>query len=509
MGDWSVVFDRALMDLFASASHDRNPLHTSVEYARATAYGEPVVFGVLAGLAVLARMPGVGDRRICRVKMSFSRPVVVGRRYDVAMTETGNPCRGELRGADGLVVTVIVDYSNLPDLVDTEQVGHPPGPATIPVDLAPMRDRPTDSTMDRLRPGLAVAGHHRADQLAELIAELGLDRGALSKTDIAALLWVSYLAGMELPGQQALLASFTAEFRSHDSTGRHWYRAEVSRVDRRFRLVHVTGLLLEGSRPVAGVSIRAFVRPTRCVIEPAGVRAALTGVPDMAGRTAVIIGASRGLGAATSMALAQLGCRVIGCYHISRTSADELAGGQCPSPPIQMLRGDAGNMAFCTELAQHARRRLGRVDMLVCSASPALQPMRLGASSAVELVEYVSASVRLVAMPVAAFLPLLETAGGQVLMVSTQAFSAPPANWPHYVAAKGAVEHLLEALAPAHPKIRFLVFRPPRMDTDYVLSLSATEVITSPVDVAANLVRELSRARGKHEVFSPEYDGAR
>jgi acyl dehydratase len=38
------------LELFSRASHDRNPLHLSDEYARRTPYGGRVVFGVLDGL---------------------------------------------------------------------------------------------------------------------------------------------------------------------------------------------------------------------------------------------------------------------------------------------------------------------------------------------------------------------------------------------------------------------------------------------------------------------------
>ena len=53
----TVCFTKQDLELFSAASHDRNPLHISEEYARTTPYGEPVVFGILGALAALSHLP--------------------------------------------------------------------------------------------------------------------------------------------------------------------------------------------------------------------------------------------------------------------------------------------------------------------------------------------------------------------------------------------------------------------------------------------------------------------
>ena len=59
-----VVFDQADIALFSAASHDRNPLHLSEEYARTTPYGQPVVFGILGVLAALGQLPDDPERAL-------------------------------------------------------------------------------------------------------------------------------------------------------------------------------------------------------------------------------------------------------------------------------------------------------------------------------------------------------------------------------------------------------------------------------------------------------------
>jgi NAD(P)-dependent dehydrogenase (short-subunit alcohol dehydrogenase family) len=44
--------------------------------------------------------------------------------------------------------------------------------------------------------------------------------------------------------------------------------------------------------------------------------------------------------------------------------------------------------------------------------------------------------------------------------------SAPPRDWPHYVAAKGAIEGLAAWLAAALPGVASVVVRPPKLQTE-------------------------------------------
>lgn len=470
-------FDRALVELFARVSNDRNPLHAPGEYARATAYGEPVVFGVLAALAVLAGMRGAGQVR--RVSVSFRQPVFADRDYEVHVS--GDHRRGELRRAGRAVLTVTVtgDPADLGDAVE---------PAA-----GAMLAEPAGRTFEELPEGLVVEGGYRVDGLAALTARLGLDGGPLPVDHVAALLWTSYLVGMEVPGRQALFSRLTLDLLGPPTTAEGTYRARVRRADPRFRLVELAARLWSAGVPVASAVIEAFVRSP---VPPVGVAPAVATLPRLDGRVAVVVGASRGLGAALALALAHLGCAVVGCYRDSPAAAHEVERA-APPGAVRQVRGDAADPEFCAGLAREVLDRHGRLDLVVCSASPVLAPLRLVAGAAGELADHVAAAVRLVATPLAAFLPALTEARGQVLVVSSRAVSAPPAEWPHYVAAKGAVEHLANALAPANPTLRFLVGRPPRMATAYVETVAGGQPATAPAEVAAELVAAVTGSAGE------------
>ena len=73
--------------MFSAASHDRNPLLISEEYARATPYGEPVVFGIVGALAALGQLPQQEERVLQRVELEFRNPLTVGMPYLVKVGE--------------------------------------------------------------------------------------------------------------------------------------------------------------------------------------------------------------------------------------------------------------------------------------------------------------------------------------------------------------------------------------------------------------------------------------
>ncbi|MHB8243210.1 MAG: hypothetical protein ACYDHN_14625, partial [Solirubrobacteraceae bacterium] len=59
----------------------------------------------------------------------------------------------------------------------------------------------------------------------------------------------------------------------------------------------------------------------------------------------------------------------------------------------------------------------------------------------------------------------LDDERGWILFCSSSAVTAPPRDWPHYIAAKGAVEGLAHWVATTRPRLRTVIVRPPKMLT--------------------------------------------
>jgi len=472
----TVVIGSDLMSLFVEASGDRNPLHTSVEYARATSFGRPVVFGVLAALTVLSRLPVAS--RVRRVRMLFREVVHPNDPHRLTVMPEGTGHRGELWAHGRCVLTVSVRRDPVP-------AADWPQPPTAP---SPMRERPRELSLGEVEPDLEVSGRYGPTRLDELIDRLALDRADLPATATAALCWASYLAGMEVPGRQALLSTVTVTPHEHTAVPEYRYRGKVTRVDPRFGLLRNQGWLWADDQPAAEVTQESFLRPAERVVTLSDVRAALPATEVLAGQVAVVIGASRGLGAATALAMAEQGCTVVGVYHTSTTRAAELARHDL----IDMVRGDAADDGFCRALAERVRDQYGRTDILVCSAGPVVRPIRLSEETTEALTDHVTDALRLVAVPINAFAPLLDAGASSLLVMSSQFLDRPGPDWPHHAAAKAAVEQLVRAISPAHPRRRTLLARLPELDTDLTTLLTTARQRASPAVAAAALLTALS-----------------
>ena len=127
---------------------------------------------------------------------------------------------------------------------------------------------------------------------------------------------------------------------------------------------------------------------------------------------------------------------------------------------------------------------------IVLAAAPPPLPMGLTAESASELGDYVAASVRLAAVPLGALLHLVE-ADGFVLFCSSSAVAAPPHDWPHYVAAKGALEGLAGLDCGCRPGVRSVVARLPKMLTGMTNSPGMRLGAAAPEAIARRLVDRL------------------
>lgn len=180
------------------------------------------------------------------------------------------------------------------------------------------------------------------------------------------------------------------------------------------------------------------------------------------GRTAIVTGASRGLGRALATALVADGWTVVGD---GRDAADlhdlarVLGDGFVPVP------GDVTDPEHRRTLVATAGDRL---DALVNNAST-LGPSPLPAVADLDPAAFEAVLTTNVVAPaalVAEALPALRTAGGVVLDLSSDAAVEPYEGWGAYGASKAALDQLTRVVAVEEPSVRFHAVDPGDMRTE-------------------------------------------
>ena len=166
------------------------------------------------------------------------------------------------------------------------------------------------------------------------------------------------------------------------------------------------------------------------------------------GQVALVTGASRGIGAATAIALANAGAHVVLTGRDTRALEQieeqiHQAGGTATIAPVDLAEPD-GIARLATAISQ----RWGKLDILVINAAllPQLGPVTdidQGAFNKALTVNVLATQALL-----ANFTPLLKKSGdARVVGMTSSVATAPRAYWGAYAATKAAFEVLLDCYA--------------------------------------------------------------
>jgi 3-oxoacyl-[acyl-carrier protein] reductase len=225
----------------------------------------------------------------------------------------------------------------------------------------------------------------------------------------------------------------------------------------------------------------------------------LSGNSSLAGRTALVTGASRGIGRAAALRLAQAGAQVIVHYGSNESAAAAVvneivrAGGRAQAVAADLRAADGAH-----QLAAKVRAIVGkRLDILVANAGIA-RFATIDALSVEDFDDLFAVNVRAPYFLVQQLLPVLG-AGSSVVLVSSVVARVAAGTLSAYGATKGAVDTLVKQFAAAlgEKGIRVNAIAPGTVETDmsasfsrndegrkYALSLQALQRIAQPEDIA-------------------------
>lgn len=175
---------------------------------------------------------------------------------------------------------------------------------------------------------------------------------------------------------------------------------------------------------------------------------------DLSGKTVLLTGASRGIGAATATALDGAGARVVLSYGRSATQAEAVAAG-CANDPI-LISADLAQPGAASDLFDQALAAAGSIDVVVNNAGIAPEADVDATDTAWADAWNTTMQVNLFSLAdlcrkaITHFVP---QGGGTIINIASRAaFRGDEPNMMHYAASKGAVVSLTRSIARGYGK---------------------------------------------------------
>jgi short-subunit dehydrogenase len=168
--------------------------------------------------------------------------------------------------------------------------------------------------------------------------------------------------------------------------------------------------------------------------------------PSLAGRVAVVTGASSGIGRVTARTLARRGATVIVVARRAALLDSLVAECRTDAPASFALAGDLGERAFAEQVVADTVVRTGRLDVLVNNAALSKHKHILDVTpDEVDLVMRVN-FMACVWTTLAAMPHFFHAGGGTIVNVSSFAAKVTPAREAVYAASKAAMNAFSEGL---------------------------------------------------------------
>ncbi len=218
---------------------------------------------------------------------------------------------------------------------------------------------------------------------------------------------------------------------------------------------------------------------------------------NLSGKTAVVTGASRGIGRASALALAKAGAQVLVHYSRGAKEAEAVvaeirkAGGRADAVAADLAAADGAH-----KLAKQVRSIVGdRLDILVANAGVS-RAATIEDTTVEDFDNLFAVNVRAPYFLVQQLLPIM-CSGSSIVLVSSLAAHATVGTLSAYAATKGAVDtlvkHFASALGPRGVRVNAVApgvvetdmsnFTKTDAGRDYTLGMQALKRLAQPDDI--------------------------
>jgi 3-oxoacyl-[acyl-carrier protein] reductase len=171
--------------------------------------------------------------------------------------------------------------------------------------------------------------------------------------------------------------------------------------------------------------------------------------PSLQGKVALVTGASRGIGAAAAIRLAQRGAAVVINYHRNQDAAQKVLEEAARAGARAMIfKADVTEKAQVDSMVQAASEKIGAIDVLVNNAYFPFQVSALHEIAWQSLHQAIEHELSAFYYCVQACLPAMKAKkAGRIIVVSTRLAQQPLPRMGAYAAAKSALESMADTMA--------------------------------------------------------------
>ena len=460
--DNSICFEENDLERFYRESGDNNPLHMDKSFGKTTVYGEQVVFGMLGVEALLSLYPVSG----ARLDVKFNTPLFLNRRYYYSKKEKGGSTILYLTENRSILLEAKLSGKELKLSCKGSETGGKG--ATCKKDAEedmirplPMLEKARSLTDFELQKEKTISGAYTVPSLQNI-------RGEQARADALCKIQrlLSYLIGMVAPGQRALfmkastylleapLAAGSWEYKMmqtdyHDVLGLVAYEVEVFALGKR----------------IAVCKIQSYVRADFNMITYPIEKIS----QEYEGRTALILGGTKGLGAQIAKHYAQRGASVALTYQHSREQAQQFCDYlSTVSDRVECVQNDVGSLTDCQKLKQYVEEKYGGIDRLYICAAQSPRKIEMYPENYPLFEKYLTQGVRMFYYP---FFTLKESvkSGGKIIILSTIAMVdvISSYNFSEYICVKSVTENISEcSFYKDKNDYQYFIARPSKMLTE-------------------------------------------
>ncbi len=185
-------------------------------------------------------------------------------------------------------------------------------------------------------------------------------------------------------------------------------------------------------------------------------------------RTAVVVGASGGIGKAVTKLLLQMNFRLLAHYNRNATQLKEIKENLEQQEQLKLIQADLTTEEGVTKLLESCHRYTGKLHALVYTPSPQVPNIDFEKLEWSDFQKQLKLHLETPFLITQQLTPLLTEGQAGVVFITTQSIELPFAKLMHYTAAKGALHAMTKAMATdlAGKKIRVNAVSPSIADTD-------------------------------------------